>query len=664
MAKSTQRGADERFVLFVLSSGKAVPSALIGGETEILYFFPVFSGLRGTMEVSGAQNSLLFNSPFSIPGGRKSVVGEAKETLKTGGQPRPRGNDLVFQSIDIVGRQVPSLEAAGPLAAFRLGNAVKAITKKTEKTKLPIVDDIERSSRFTNLKVDRLNSLRNSLQTLNTTVDVFLNNGAFNLRVSDSSRQDLIKVKAGQTAPTVNFTVAPTRKAVNSTLASDKQSTPIAALGLNGSFYVNGFKISVETTDSIFELRNKINRGEDINNNGKLDAAEDINNNGTIDIIKLRASEFGPGLYFTEDRNGNRELDPGEDTIDNNRLDGGTLENKVQANVIDNRLILTSLAGGSTRIDLRDDDNILLTLGFFEFNLKGLPIQKEFQFNNNNPAINLNIEPKRALVDVDQTFNDPETIESDFNDFTNIAEDTVVTVQKESDLKSDVQVFIDANNTLNQIKVFFNQFNDSISNINNILSQSKEFAHDREIQNIRNDLTLEPQKKTRFIEKRNEDIDTFRAMSENLKAIGFSISNTEKKIMQELSTSGIVEDVLKGVVSPFSKTSKNLSNRLTSAGIRTISDDTFVLDEPKLKRALEVNAEEVLQIFTDEKSGLLPLLSEKLKSLLRGNLGDLDQKRDQVLVQSKGPHFVTGKHHKFTQISRLDNQVKNLITVV
>ena len=45
MAKSTQRGADERFFLFVLSSGKAVPSALIGKEMEILYFFLFFSGL-------------------------------------------------------------------------------------------------------------------------------------------------------------------------------------------------------------------------------------------------------------------------------------------------------------------------------------------------------------------------------------------------------------------------------------------------------------------------------------------------------------------------------------------------------------------------------------------------------------------------------------------
>ena len=616
------------------------------------------------MEVSGTQNSFLFTSPFSSPGGRKAIVSEAKDTLNSGGQPRTGKDNLVFQSLTIVGRQVHPLKAAGPLAGFRLGNAAKSVTEKTEKKRFPIAENIERNRRFTDLKIDRLNNLRDSLQTLSTTVNVFLNSGAFNLRVADSSRQDLIKVKAGKASPTVSFTVVPTRKAVNNTLASNEQSTPITALGLNGNFYVNGFKISVETTDSIFELRDKINRGEDTNNNGKLDGLEDVNNNEILDIISLSASEFGPGIYFTEDINGNGTLDPDEDSIDNNRLDGGTLENRVKANVIGNRLILTSLAGGSTKIDLRDDNDILLTLGFFELNLKGLPIQKELQFNNDNPAVNLNIEPQLALVDVDKTFDDPETVGSDFNEFANIAEDAVVTVKKESARKSNVQIFIDAASTLDQIKTFFDQFNDSIRYINNVLSQSKEFAKDREIQNVRNNLTIEPQEKTRIIEKRNENIDNLRVASENLQGIGFSISNTEKKIVQEFPTSIAIADILQGIVSPFANAGNDFSNRLTSAGIRTVSDNTFVIDEPKLRRALEVNAEETLRIFTDKKSGILPLLSERLKNLLRENLGDLDQKRDQVLMQSKSPNLLAEKFQKFTEVSRLDNTVKNLITVV
>ena len=97
--------------------------------------------------------------------------------------------------------------------------------------------------------------------------------------------------------------------------------------------------------------------------------------------------------------------------------------------------------------------------------------------------------------------------------------------------------------------------------------------------------------------------------------------------------------------------------------IKTIYDNTFVIDEPKLKRALEVNAEETLHVFTDEKSGILPLLSEQLENLLRENLGDVDQKLTQVLIQTKTPSVLVEKFHKFAEVSRLSQTVKNLITV-
>ena len=225
------------------------------------------------MEVSGTSNSFLFASPVAVSGGNKAVVSEAKANLNSGGQPRPGANELIFQSLNIVERRVPVLEGVGPLAGFRLGNAVKVVTEEKERNKLPIADDIERSSRFSDLKIERLGGLRTSLQTLQTTVNIFRNNDAFNLLAAGSSREDLVKIKAGKTSPTGTFTVTPTRRMISSTLASDEQSTPIEALGLSGDFYVNGFKISVETTDSIFELRDKINRGEDTNSNGKLDSA-------------------------------------------------------------------------------------------------------------------------------------------------------------------------------------------------------------------------------------------------------------------------------------------------------------------------------------------------------------------------------------------------------
>ena len=400
-----------------------------------------------------------------------------------------------------------------------------------------------------------------------------------------------------------------------------------------------------------------------------MDGAEDINNNGTLDVIFLGASEFGGGLYLTEDRNGNGELDPDEDTIDNDRLDGGTIESGVKASVVNNRLILSSLAGGSTKIDLRDEDNILLQLGFFELNLKGLPIQKELQFDADQllvkfPSINLNVTPRPALVEVDRSFAEPETIESDFNEFTNISEDAVITALEASARKSNIQVFFDATNAIDQIKTFFNQFNDSLRQINDVLSQSKEFSKDKEMQNMRNDLTIQPQEKTRIIEKRNKEIDIFRVNSENLQEIGFGVVNTKKKTVQELSTSIALADILDGSTAPFLNTIKDVATRLNSAGIRTSDDNTFVVDEPMLKKALEINAEETLKVFTDEEAGILPLLSKQLENLLRENLGDLDQKINQVVIQIKTPSLPLEKLHKFSEVSRLNQTVKNLIAVV
>ena len=641
---------------------------LLSVKNQRIFIFFCFFYLRDTMEVSGTSSSFLFTSPFAVSGGNKATVNEARDDLRSGGQSRQGIKDLAFESLEIARRGGAVFEGSGTLAGFHLSSAVNVITKKSERSKLPIADSIKRNSRLSDLKVERLGSLRASLQRLRSTINDLSNKGAFNLNAASLSQEDLVKIQVGKTSPIGKFSVTPIRKMVKSTLASDEQPTPIKAIGLSGNFYVNGFKISVEVTDSIFELRDKINRGEDTNNNGKLDGVEDINNNGNLDVISFSASEFGGGFYLTEDRNGNGKLDPDEDTFDNDWLDGGTKESGVKASVVNGRLILSSLAGGKTKIDLWDNDAILLHLGFFELNLKGLPIQKELQFDADQllvafPSLNLNVAPQPALVEVDRTFEDPQTIESDFNQFSNISEGAVITVLKKSESKSNIQIFFDASNTIDQIKIFFNHFNNSLSQLNDVLSESKEFSKDKEIQNIRNDLTIQSQEKTRVIEKRNKEIDIFRTTSENMQEIGFGVIETKKTTVQELPTATALEVILSGAT-PFPNRGKYIATRLTSAGIRRINDNTFVVDELKLKRALEVNAEETLEIFTNEESGILPLLSKQLENLLRENLGDLDQKKDQVEIKAKTNSSTFEKPNKLTEVYSSNKTVKNLISVV
>ena len=76
---------------------------------------------------------------------------------------------------------------------------------------------------------------------------------------------------------------------------------------------------------------------------------------------------------------------------------------------------------------------------------------------------------------------------------------------------------------------------------------------------------------------------------------------------------------------------------------------------------MEVNGGETLNIFTDEETGLLPLLTQQLDNLLRKNLGNLDQKLTQI--QTNSSTIAAEKFRKFTDISKLSKTVKNLIAV-
>ena len=134
---------------------------------------------------------------------------------------------------------------------------------------------------------------------------------------------------------------------------------PSAQLNLSGSFSVNGIEVPVASTDSLINIINKINFGEDFNQNGSLDLSEDVNGNGTLEILQLTNSEFGSGVFIKEDVNDNGEIEGSEDKNSNDRLDGGTPDHNVLALLRDNRLVLVSLTGGNNTIDLKDDDLVL-----------------------------------------------------------------------------------------------------------------------------------------------------------------------------------------------------------------------------------------------------------------------------------------------------------------
>ena len=584
----------------------------------------------------------------------------ARDTINQSGSPQEIKRDILFNSVFINTRKVPNLEATGPLAAFRVNDAIALLSRRFDSRKIPILEDLGKKERFTLLKLRQLDDLSTSLKTLGQTVTELFSVDALNPKSSSSTRSKRVQAFVGKDAPLDSFRISPVRLSKGAILASDEQSTPLGTLGLTGSFFINGVKITVESSDTLIDLKNKINFGEDHNRNGVLDKTEDVNNNGTLDIIQTANSEFVPAIFITEDLDGDGELDPDEDVNDNGRLDGGVAETKVLALIKDNRLVLVGLAGGRDRIDLLDSDEVLLNLGFFELNFKGFPVQKEFQFDSEDQdlAVNLIQQPQTAKIEIDG-----KPVFSDTNVFSGVIEDTDLVIKKVSEKAAQINIFIDTETFFTQIKTLFDQFNYSISKINNLLGISRTFAQDGDIQDIRNDLTFKPQERARGLAKRNEDIDALRGRPGNPFATGIKVVNPEKNNPQEVAITSAVQAVKSGITRAFQSQNENLLRRLGSIGIRTLAANTFLLDEREFRRGLNSNTTEIFDLFTNPETGILPNLAERLSIILRDDLGELAIEKNEIVVQSSSPRIQAENFRKLTENNNLGNTTQTLIAV-
>ena len=599
-----------------------------------------------------------FNS--SRTNSKNSAVNVARDTLNQAGKNSQNKSQTLFDAVFINKRQVPQLESTGPLAAFRTADAIAFLSQRSKSQKLPIIDNLDKKQSFALARLRQLDGLTDSLQELQQTVADLEN--ALNPKTASSSRFREVLATAGKDAPLGSFDFRSVRLSRTAELASDVKD-PSQKLGLSGRFFINGVPITVVSTDSLSTIKNKINFGEDVNQNGTLDLSEDVNQNGTLEILHVANSEFGAGVYITEDFNGNGEIDPTEDSNSNERLDGGSFENNVLALIRDNRLILVSLAGGSNTIDLREDDSVLLDLGFFEisnegFSNEGLSVQKEIQLSDLNTPENLIVQPQTAIVEVDGEF-----FSSNTDVVSGVIEDTALVLRQASEKSAKITIFIDAPTFFEQIKILFSQFNNSIAKINDLLAVSNSFEEDSDIQDIRNDLTIDPQKEARVLQKRNRIIDDLRGMPGNTQATGISVGNTEKKTQKDVAVTSIVKGIKSGLSFPSQNGDENLLKRLSSIGIRTLNDNTFGLDETEFKRGLEKNTLEVFDLFTNSETGILPLLAERLENIVLEGRGDLAIKQTKVIIQSGAPNILAENFRKFTENLNLNTTVQTLIAV-
>ena len=144
-------------------------------------------------------------------------------------------------------------------------------------------------------------------------------------KVSSSSPVYVAAEVDGHAAPGTHQ-VEVVRVARGHSIQSDE--TADGALGLSGSFTINGSVVTVAAGDALVDLATKINRGEDANGNGALDA--------------------------------------GEDADGNFRLDGGTAVHGVRAGFYADRLTLTSIDSLAGNMVFDDPDGILEAVGLLE----------------------------------------------------------------------------------------------------------------------------------------------------------------------------------------------------------------------------------------------------------------------------------------------------------
>ena len=608
------------------------------------------------MQVLNYANSTFYPLTSTGPTSNNLDVRIARNTINRSGGSRSAKTNILLDSTFINTRKVPNVDTTSPLAVFRVADTISLLSKDAQSRKVPIIDDLEKKERLTLLKLRQLGELSTSLKNLKKNVTSLIADDALNPKRASSTRSQLVQAKVGKDAPLNSFRVTPLRLSQAAILSSDEQSAPLTALGLTGSFYINGTKIVVEAKDSLFELKNKINFGEDHNRNGDLDKTEDLNNNGMLDVIQIESSEFVSGVFISEDFDGDGVIDLGEDVNDNGQLDGGVDESKVLALIQDNRLILVSMAGGRTQIDLLDNDEVLLGLGFFELNSKGFPIQKEFQFDEDAPGVNLVKQPQTTKIEING-----KPVSSDNNVFSGVIEDTELIIKKVSEKTAQINVSIDVTTFYSQIRALLEQFNNSISIINDLLGVSRTFKQDVDIQNLRNDLTFKPQERVRQLEQPNKNIDALRGRPGNPFANGVTVINTEKKNLHEVAVTSAVHSAKSGIIRPFENDS--LLRRLNSIGIRTLIDNTFKLDEKEFRRGLNSNTTEIFDLFTNPETGILSTLAGTLEVVLRDDFGDLAIEEAEVSAQPQSTVVFAENFRKFTESVNFATKTQSLITV-
>ncbi len=194
---------------------------------------------------------------------------------------------------------------------------------------------------------------------------------------------------------------------------SKKFDDAYTPLNVSGTVTLNGTDIDISSSDSLYDIAQLINWGEDTNENGELD------------------------------------YDEGEDVNNNEELDGGTKEHGVYAYIEDNRLYLKNIEPGDKSIVIDDSDNI-----FHDFEIiKENPVNDGTYF----PHVLQEGENAQYTINGEDFTSESNTV--NYNGLT-------INLKQVTSVAKDFKIAKNSDEIYNDIVSFVNNYNNMIESLN------------------------------------------------------------------------------------------------------------------------------------------------------------------------------------------------------
>lgn len=545
------------------------------------------------------KNQALSN--FSIPKSKEDRVtlsDRAIQKLSDTKSERVELGKVTTSSYYFIERKVPKVELLdGPASAFHVHNNLEFL--RLNKTSFPNVESLAFKPSFIDKQIKSFLKISQKLLNLRESLITLRNKESLNIKSAKSSNPGALTVTTSRKSPVEDFRIKIFQLAAGNRLVSDPVADPFASLEVSGTIQINGFEIIINESDSLNDIKNKINFGEDTNKNGILDLGEDLNKNSKLEILKVPSTPFSKGLVIVEDINGDNIIQGSEDLNNNELLDGGIEALELVATISGNRLILNSISEINKNIQLQDDNNILLDLGFFELDRLNNPVLKEQQLDPETFE-NFNKQSASSFLTIDGRI-----FIKKVNDISDIVPETTLSLKDTSLKDISLSISADINSALKNIKTFINAYNEVINFLNKELTFDRVLEGNVAVQKIRTGLN----------DRAVDDILNADQKFNNLNKIGITSRNQSKNTFNEVAIKNLVTNFKKEVSNILTlppKGSNSIFIGMDKIGIRTKEDDTLILEERKLKKILKNNIEEVITIFTEASSGI----SKKLNGLI------------------------------------------------